>query len=67
MSSNVPRRQSRTGKPLVEMTFRMPLELHEDLIKAADRAKLSRTAWIVSVLAQKLDHPEHDQITPVHE
>jgi len=62
MSSEVPRRQTRTGDPLVPMTFRMPAELHQDLADAAKREGLSRTAWMISVIAQRLNRPEYNKL-----
>ena len=67
MTADVPRRQTRTGDPLVQMTFRMPAELHQDLTDAAAREGLSRTAWMISVIAQRLDHPEYNKILPTND
>ncbi|MGU3438303.1 hypothetical protein [Kocuria varians] len=49
------------------MTFRMPAELHQDLTDAAAREGLSRTAWMISVIAQRLDHPEYNKILPTND
>ena len=67
MTPDAPRRQTRTGDPLVRMTFRMPAELHEDLTAAAAREGLSRTAWMISVIAQRLNHPEYSKIPPTND
>lgn len=67
VKSGVPRRQIRTKEPLVQMPFRMPSDLHKDLVKAADDADLTRTAWMVSIIARHLNHPEYDQLKSAQE
>lgn len=52
------------GEPLMRMTFRMPGDLYEAVTQAAQDAKLSRTAWIISVVARHLNYPKHDQLSP---
>lgn len=58
------RQQARSEDPLVRLTFRIPPSLYGAVTEAAQEAQLSRTAWIVSILARHLNHPEHDQISP---
>lgn len=59
--------QARSESPLVRMTFRIPPDLYGAVTEAAREAGLSRTAWIVSLLARHLGYPEHDLTHPANE
>ncbi|WP_156523351.1 hypothetical protein [Kocuria sp. ICS0012] len=61
------KRQNRMGEPLMRMTFRMPGDLYEAVTQAAQDAGLSRTAWIISIVARHLNYPEHDSIPPAQD
>ena len=61
------RHQAPAHGQLVRMTFRIPHDLYEAVTDAARDARLSRTAWIVSILARHLGYPEHDLTRPTNE
>lgn len=61
------KRQKQLSEPLVRMTFRMPSDLYEAITQAAQDAGLSRTAWIISIVARHLNYPEHDSIPPAQD